>query len=639
MLRSLQQRDMRMKILLWVIVIAIGGAMVITLAPGPVGSLDERPDLVANVAGAPVTTVHVQNQLARIDRRQPIPPALRPFYTRQILDQLMFERMLAYEAKRLGIRVTEEEQVERIKLLAPGAFDGTTFAGRDRYAFELEQRFGLTVSEFEEALRSALLEEKFRRLVTDGISVTAGEVEMEYRRRNEQVKFDYAVADPAELEARLRPTEDDLRAYYQAALARYQWPERRAVRFVHLDVEQVRQRTVPAEDELRAYYDAHVENYRLQNRARVSHILFRTTGKTDAEIEEVRATARGILERLRRGARFEDMAREHSEDPANKEQGGNLGWIYPGQTVPAFEQAAFSLPVNTLSDLVETNYGFHILRVAEREPARTQPFEEVRATILPAVSAEKAEAEVNRLSDQLMAAARQSTRRPLEEIARPFNLPVRESGLLAQTDPVPGLGMPPGLSEEIFRLREGELSPVMRTEQGYALLALKEVQPARQGTFEEMRGRVDGDYRREKGLEQARTRAQQLASRAKEEPFAQVARSLGLEVKSSESLSRTGSIPALGSVRQFAEAFTLPVNGVSSALQVGGRWVVLRVTSRVEADMAGLEAERQGLEAQLLGSKQGLAYSAFREGLEARMRQEGQLRINAEMVARLTATQ
>jgi len=612
--------------------------MVITLAPGPVGSMDERGDVVATVAGSPITMLDVQNQLARFERRQPIPQALRPFYARQVIDALMFERMLDSEARRLGIRVTDEDVVERLKLLVPSAFDGGQFAGRERYALAVETQFGMSVGEFEELVRKAMLEEKFRRLVTDGLTVSFEDVEREYRRRNEKVKFDYVVVDPAEMESRVRVTPEELKAYYDANLAGYMVPERRVVRYIHLDIDQVRQRVAPSEDELRAYYNENIEQYRVQNRARVSHILLKTTGMTDSEVAEVEKKAQDLLTRIRRGAKFEDMARQFSEDEANKAKGGDLDWIVPGQTVPEFEQAAFSLPIGQVSDLVKTSYGFHIVKVAERQPARTQSFEEVRASILPIVTQEKAESEVNAVGDRLTAATRGATRRSIDNVAKDFGLPVRESAPVAAGDPIADLGNPAGLSGEIFSLAAGEMTGVVRTDRGYGVAVVKEIQPAHQGTFDEVRTRLEADYRREKGVELARTRSQELADRAKAEPLTVVARSFGLEVKTSEPLARTGTVAGLGGARQLGVAFTLPVNGASSPINVGGRWVVLRVTAREEANLAGLAAERKDLEVQILSSKQSLAYESFRESLETRLRQEGKLRVNQDLMKRLTAT-
>ena len=641
MLKSLQQRDTKIKILLWVVVIAIGGMMVITLVPLGGRSLDEQPDLVADVDGNAVTAFDVQRQLNRIERMQQIPPALRSFYNRQIIDSLIFERMLESEARRLGIRVTDEEKVARIKLLLPSVFAGDTFLGRERYALELQQRFGpdMNIPEFEELIHKGLLEEKFRRLVTDGVNVTPEEVETEFRRRNEKVKIDYVLIDPAQLESKVQISDAELSAYFEKNKARYQIPERRAVRYILLDLSEVARRVPVTDAELRAYYNEHIDLYRVQNRARVSHLLFKTVGKTDAEIEETRKKAEDVLKKARAPkAKFEDLAKQYSED-TTKAAGGDLGWIVPGQTVAPFEQAAFSLPPGQVSDIVKTEYGLHIILVKERESARTKPFEEVRATILPALTQQKAEREASSLADKLTGAVRQSTTRPLEEVARQFGLTVQEAGPIAATEPIPALGAAPGLQEELFRLRKGELSQPIRLDRGYVVLSIKDIQPARQGALAEVRDRVASDLRREKGLEAARTRADELARRAKGgEALAQAAKALGFEVKTSDSFAKTGSVAGVGSGRQLLDAFSMSVNSISAPTSLGGRWVVYRLAAREEASPAELEKQRKELTDQLLGSKRSVTYEAFRASLEDRLRKEGKLRINTENYRRLTST-
>ena len=184
MWKALQKRDVLVRILLGIVVVMLAAGMLIYLVPGQGTSTGSPADIVAEVGGQPVTALEVRRQLLRIERGGNIPRALEPLYIQQIVNQLVFERMLELEAKRLGLRVTDEERAERIRQMMPTAFAGETFVGMDRYAAEVEQRTGLGVAEFEELVRQALLEEKFRRLVTDGISITPEEVHQEFRRRN-----------------------------------------------------------------------------------------------------------------------------------------------------------------------------------------------------------------------------------------------------------------------------------------------------------------------------------------------------------------------------------------------------------------------------------------------------------------------
>ena len=123
----------------------------------------------------------------------------------------------------------------------------------------------------------------------------------------------------------------------------------------------------------------------------MEHILFKTVGKTDAEITEIRQKAEDVLKQAKHGANFEDLAKKYSEDDATKPKGGDLDWIVEGQTVPEFQQAAFSLPKGAISDLVKTQYGFHIIKVIDRETARTKSLDEVRNTITPTHSGRQSE--------------------------------------------------------------------------------------------------------------------------------------------------------------------------------------------------------------------------------------------------------
>jgi len=602
-----------------------------------VGSIGESANAVADVGGQEISVDEVRRQLLRIERHQSIPRALQALYARQILDQLIFERLLEFEAKRLGIRVSDEERAERIRRLLPTAFVGDAFIGMDRYAAEVQQRFDMSVGEFEELIRQSLLEEKFRRLVSDGVSVSLEEVEQEFWRRNEKVKIEYALIKPTELEARVGVAEAELAQYFEKNKDRYQVPERRSARYLLLDLNQLRQGISVPEADLRAYYNQNIDRYRIQNRARVSHILFKTVGKTDAEVEETRKKAEEVMKKARRGARFEDLAKEYSED-TTKEAGGDLGWIVQGQTVPEFEQAAFAIPKGAISDLVKTQYGLHIIKVVDRETARTQSFEEVRGSILPILAGEKAERMAQELADKLAEAVRKSSRRPIAELAKEFNLKVEETRPIARGEPAGELGAAPGLHDELFRLGTGELSRPIRLDRGYAVLTVKEIQPAHQGTVAEVRDKVVADYRRQKAAELSKTRAEELVERARTaEGLGRAAKALGFELKTSEPFARTGAVPSLGSARQLAAAFAMAVGETSAATPLGPDWLVYRVVAREEIKVEELEKQRREIQQQLLQTKRSLAYDAFREALEERMKKEGKLRINAENYKRLTS--
>lgn len=626
---SERQHSIGVRIALGVILGIISLGMLLYLVPqgNPSGP---GPETLAQVGDYTISVSEVSQQLQRFESRGQVPKTLEALYAQQILNQLVFERELELEARRLGIHVSDEERTDRIRMLLPTALNGDTFVGMERYSAEVQQRFQMAVPDFEEQVRRALLEEKFRRLVTDGISVTPEEIQQEFKRKNEKVKLEYVLIKPTDMEAQASVSDAEIAAAFQKDKARYTQPERRVVRYALLDINQLRQRVQATDDELKSLYHEKIAQFEVPNRVHVQHILFKTVGKTDAEVEEIRRKAEEVLKKAQKGAKFEDLAKQYSED-SSKDKGGDLGWVVEKQTVAEFEKAAFSLPKGAISGLVRTQYGFHIIKVLDHENAHTQPFEEIRNTLQAPLVTQKADRMSEDLERQIAGAIRKSNRASLDELAKQFNLTVSETRALSAAEPILELGNSKEARDMIFSLRPGELSSPVRTQRGYVVLTVKEIQPARPATLAEVREQVLSDLKRQKGVELARVRAAELAKRAQSgENLQSAAKALALEAKTSESITRTGSINGVGSGKQLSEAFRLPVGKTSQPLSIGSNWLVYRVAEREEAKQADVEKQRKEVRDQVLQSKQSLAYEAFRTGLEERLRHEGKVRINAD---------
>jgi len=534
------------------------------------------------------------------------------------------------------MRVTPEEQTERIKELLPTAWSGSTWL-RDRYPNEVQTKYGMTVEQFEGLLRDDMLSEKFHEMVTDGITVTPQEIAQEFIWRNEKVKIDYVFIKPADLASSIHPSDADLTAWFAKNSSAYQVPERRSARYALLDLSKLRAATQVSDDSLRAYYNEHIDDYKVENRAHVEHILFKTIGKTDAEIAEIHQKAEDVLKQAKHGANFEDLAKKYSEDDGTKPKGGDLGWIVDGQTVPEFQQAAFSVPKGSISDLVKTQYGFHIIKVLDRETAHTKSFEEVRDSILQPVLDQKVSAQAGDISNQMAAAVRQSDRQSLDELAKKFHLDVGETPPVAATDPILPLGNSPELHQVLFGLHTGELSQPIQIESGFVILTVKEVLQAHQGTLAEVHDRVLADYQREKSFDLASARAQELSKRAQAgEDFDKAAKELDLGVKTSDAFARAGSIPDVGTAKQLATAFKMTVGQVSGPTRAGENWVVFRIVTHDPPNMEDLAKQKDDIQQQLLQSKQNAAFDAFHTTLIDRLTKEGKLTINAEAMNRVT---
>ena len=618
------------RILLGVVVLVLGGSMLLYLVPQSPVSGEISTETVAQIGDESVSVQDVRQQLNQIEQRNQNMKPLEALYAQQILKQLVFEKEIEYEAKRLGITVSDQERADRIRQYVPTAFNGGTFVGMDRYSAEVQARFQLTVPVFEELIRQGLLEEKFRKLVTDGVSVGPAELQEEFRYKNEKVKLDYALIKPEDLESKISPDEAEIRAAYEKNRSKYQVPERRVARYALVDVNQLRQNIQVSDDVLKLQYQANIQQYQVPNRVHLEHILFMTGGKTDAEVEEIRKKAEDVLKQARKGGKFEDLAKKYSEDAA-KDKGGDIGWIGQGQALPEYEKAAFSLPVGSISDLVRTQIGIYIIKVLEKETAHTKPFDEMKESLRMPLLLSQADKLASDTSDQLSAAIRQSNKISLDDLAKQHHLVVGETRPISATDPLLELANSQDAKNAIFLLRIGELNPPVRTDRGYVVLSVKSIQPAHQGSLEETRDRVIADLKREKSAEMAKSKAEELARRVKAgEKFDAAARALGLEPKTSDPIAHDGSIPGAASGKQVAVAFHLKTGDVPAPLSLGQSWLVYRVAEKTESNPADFDKQKKQLTEELLQSKRSLAFEAFRSSLDTRLKQEGKLKLMPE---------
>jgi len=626
---AFENKKTGVRILFGVIIGMLALSMLLYLVPQGPDTAQTAGDVVAKIGDQTVTLADINQQLNEIRRNNPVPRQLEGLYASQILKQLVFQKEIEYEAKRLGITVSDKERADRIRQYLPTAFNGDTFVGNEAYSQQVQQRFQMTVPDFEERIRTSLIDEKFHKLLTDGISVSPSEIQEEFRYENEKIKIAYAAARAEDLASKINPDESEIKAYYDQNKSKFVIPEKRVVRFGLLDLTQLRQSVSVTDDELKAVYQQNIKQYEVPDRVHAEHILLMTVGKTDAEVAEVKKQAEDILAQARKkGSNFEELAKKYSEDPGSKPKGGDLGWLVRGQTVPEFEKAAFSLPKGEMSDLIRTQYGFHIIKVLDKETAHTKPFDEVKDSIRTPLLLQKVDQEAATTADKMSSDVRQSNKTTLDDLARTYHLTVSETRPVGPNEPVLELGNSQDVKDEIVRLHQGELSLPIRTDRGYVVLSLKQILPAHPGSLEEVRDKIISELRQQKSEQLARTKVDDLAKRVKAgEKFDSTAKALGLDPKTSDLFARSGSLPGLGSAKLLSSAFSLKSGDVGTPLQMGASWVAYQVVEKVEPNPADFEKQKKTLTDTLLQSKRGLAFEAFRSTLEERLKQEGKLKL------------
>lgn len=508
----------------------------------------------------------------------------------QILQQMVDEEAMVAEARRQGLSVTDVEVRERI-LAIPAFQENGQFIGEQRYRQMLQMNNPpLTPTDFEENLRRALLIEKLRNAVTGWMTVSDSEVADEYRRRNEKVKLDVVPLTPEAFESQVTLTDADVAAYFEKNKENYRTGEKRRVRYALVDVDQVRQQVQISQNELEAFYKQNIAQYTTPEQVAASHVLLKTEGKDDAA---VRKQAEEVAARAKAGEDFAALAKQFSEDESNNTTGGSLGEFGRGTMVPEFEQAAFAMKPGEISDPVKTSFGYHIIKVEKNQPATTRTLEEVRAEIEDQLKWQKAQQEAESLAKSLE--SQMKTAADLDRLAKERQLHVQETGAFLRDEPIDGLGPAPEVSAQAFQLADGAVSPALRVSRGWVFATVTGKEEPRVPELAEVRDRVREDLTRERAAELAKTRAAEIATMLKGAgDFAAAAKKAGLEVKSTELITRGSPIPDLGiSAEVDNAAFTLPVNGVSDPISTPQGTAIVRV---VEKEGVTNEQVAQGMD-------------------------------------------
>jgi peptidyl-prolyl cis-trans isomerase D len=243
--------------------------------------------------------------------------------------------------------------------------------------------------------------------------------------------------------------------------------------------------------------------------------------------------------------------------------------------------------------------------------------------------------EVQKISDLIRRTAHPS----LDDIAKQFGLTVGETKPVSSTDSTPELGASPELRTAMFSLRIGEVSQPIPSDRGHAVISIKSITPAHQGTLDEVRAKVTTEFRHEKTVDLAKQRAAELAKRAQGgEYFAKAAKALNIDIKTSDLLTHDGSIPNAGTAQQFVAAFSIPAGKTGDPVYLGNDWLVYRVTDHQLANPADFDKQKKEIEDGLLASKRQLAFDSFRSALEDQFRAEGKLNYNKDALSKFMGT-
>lgn len=638
MFEFFRSRDKSVRYLLTALLAMVALSMITYLIPGgPGGGAANNPgeQKVAEVCGETITTREVMAGIQNATRNKQFPPEMIQNYIPELINQMITERALACQSGKMGFKITDEDLAENIRTMLPNLFQGgqTNTADYERF---LSQN-GLTVPEFETNVRKQMLLTRLRNVTLEGVIVTPQEVEAEYRRRKESAKVDYFAFNEDKFRAQVNVSAEEVQSYFGKNRVLFKQPERRSFDLLVLDQDKVAATYQVSDADLQNAYSSQKERFRNPERLRIRHILLKTTDKKPEEVTKIEAKMKDLLKQVKGGADFGDLAKKNSEDPGSAIKGGELDWVTRGQTVKNFESTAFALKPNELSDVIKTEYGFHILQLLEKQDARLRPFDEVKAQLMDERKKNGVVEKLQASADQLRTAL---TKTPADaaQLAQKFGASYYQVKDAAPGDPLQEIGLNKEMGDAVTALQKGGVTSVVPAPGNkLAMAVLTGITATRPSELAEaegqIRGQLIGDKARQLAQDKSKELQNQIASAGGD--LKKLAAMVGAEVKTTPDFQRDGAVEGVGSATYLADAFTKPIGTIIGPVTVMGQTVVAKVAGQSPADLGQLGSEREGIVQALKSRKARSRQDLFEDGLVSELTRQGKVKIDKDMITRI----
>jgi peptidyl-prolyl cis-trans isomerase D len=571
--------------------------------------------------------------------RQPLSPEViaQMGLPKQVLDSLIDQHLLLQQARRLHLSASPEEVRQKILEIPTLNPDGK-FVGQELYTRYVTGMMGYqSPAEFEEELAREITLSKLESALQNSIVVSPKAADAEYRRTSESARIKYILYPASRQAAGVTVTPADAQQYYTTHQAQYTHGEQRGVKYLIADYARLRAQINPTDAELRKIYEQRHEEFKSPEGAHILHILIKVDQGAPAPVDAAaKAKADGIVKQLRAGADFAKLAKESSGDPSSAGKGGDMGWVDKASTVEPFDTAAFSMPLNKISDPIRSKeFGYHIIKVLERRPAGYRPFEEVsnqlRSLTVDQQAKDRARDEITRIG------ARIKENRP--KSAAEFtalasgNVSSNDTLWFGKTDPIPGMGNNPAFTAWAFAAKQNDAGDILGTPRGPAIPFLYNIRAAGIAPMDEVRARVVSDARMEKARQLAR---QALAKELPAPTVDAVGSKIGL-ASMETSINRQGSVTGFtGDTSALVDgAMSAPVGEVKGPVMTVEGAVLFQVIEQKKADPAALAQNRS----QYMETLRQQESRNLRVTLLQRLRKAASIDINRKLIDQQTQPQ
>ncbi len=603
------------------------GFLILAFAFWGVGAgLAMRVHPVASVNGSRILASEIDNESEQIKKTltQIYGPnaqqLLRNINLRQeALNQIIEQRLIADEARHLGIRVSDETLADSIgadpKFQENGVFDSSKYEN-------ILQANELLPSDYENMMRSALMRDALQQMVNQGVQVSDADAQHAYDLRDEKIKLAYIQIPYQDFTAKISPTPKQVEDYYKAHQEQFQEPERIKIDYIHYDPAVLGEKVNPSDKEIQAYYDSNLKKlYTHPDEVHARHILIEVpAGATTGQKAKAKTKAEDIMKQLRKGADFTKLAKQYSEDPSTRDEGGDLGSFGRGQMIKPFEEAVFSMKPGELR-MVETKFGFHDVRVDSSSPAHVDKLAEVRPKVIEALRVDAGAKVARQALDEDVTAAINGSN--LQDLAKKRGLEMVETPAFSNAD-ASAVVHDQKLIDAAFKLDMGQVRAIPG-EKGAPpyLVKLVALEPQHVPPLKDIESAVRAAYIRANAESQARAKAADLLKQIKSaDDFDKVAEANKLTIHHTDAFPRSSeSVPDLGSFPEVTDAagVVAKIPGViDHVMQNKGDAYIFEVTDRSAPTAEDWKTAQKDFTDEFVQQRRAEAWTRFIEALKSR---------------------
>jgi peptidyl-prolyl cis-trans isomerase D len=538
------------------------------------------------------------------------------------VQDLIHKVLLLQEAHRLGLKVAPEEIQAWIQ--RNPAFQKEGFFDKASYLRAL-QRIRTTAKEFEANQGQMLLISKVQSLIVSSAKISDGEVLEAYRDSFEKLNLDLLFINPEHFRDMVT-TSEEAKAYFAKHREEFKTPAKVNIRYLLFEPKDYTPGVRVTDKEIETYYQNNQEKFGQPHRIKVRHILIKTESKDAEAMAQARKKAESIREEALKNKDFGQLAKKYSEDSGTKDRGGDLGYITRGQVVPEFEEATFSLKAGGISPIIQTPYGFHIAKVEEIQEAKVEPLDKVRTRVLALLQNRKAKEVAYDEADQAYAAAFKE--KHLDRFAKEKKLALKETGLFSSGDKV---DLDPKIKDSALALSKGDISPVLRLGESFAVFQVVEKQEPRALELKEVEGRVAEAVRGEKQKEKALAKAKEILEELKKGAnLKSVASREKFKMEPSGLFERGADPPKMGAseeLRRTIAPLSLKNPYAAQPLFLNGQYVIFHLQEIQAIDAAQFESQKENFRRALTQQKQEIILNTWLEDLLEQVKAKGEFKM------------